>query len=109
MRAVGKWLIVSIGVLLATPVLASGQTLTAVWDPNPATDLVLNYEVCIGTTSGSCDFVNASVPATQTSYTFTPNPGVLYRVRVRAVSAVGAGNYSSEVTVSIPAIAAQSN
>jgi hypothetical protein len=41
-----------VGVLLAAPVVAFGQTVTAAWDPNPASDGVLNYEICVGTTSG---------------------------------------------------------
>jgi len=79
------------------------------WDPNPATDLVLNYNVCVGTTSLSCNLANASVPATQTSYAFTPVPGTLYRVAVRAVSAAGSGNYSPEVLVSIPSLGTLAN
>src|SRR5262245_33258024 len=93
-----------VAVLVATPILSYGQSVTAMWDPNPVTDLVLNYNVCVGTTSLSCNLANASVPATQTSYAFTPTPGVLYRVAVRAVSAAGSGNYSSEVLVSIPSL-----
>jgi len=74
------------------------------WDPNPASQLVLTYDVCIGTTSLSCNFTNASVPAANTSYAFLPNPGVLYRVAIRAVNAAGAGAYSPEVLVSVPAL-----
>ena len=96
-------------VLLATPLAASSQTLTAVWDPNPASDQVTSYQVCIGTSSLSCNFANATVLSTESSYVFTPNPGVLYRVAVRAVSAAGAGSYSSEVTVSTPALATIAN
>jgi hypothetical protein len=95
---------VAVAVLLATPVLGYGQSVTAVWDPNPLTDAVLSYQVCVGTTSLSCNLANATVPVTQTSYAFTPSPGVLYRVAVRAISAAGAGNYAPEVLVSIPAL-----
>ena len=109
MRAPGTRLFVLAAVLLATPSIARSQTLTAVWDPNPASDNVVNYQVCIGTTSLSCNFKNDTVPASQTSYVFTPNPGVLYRVAVRAVSAAGPGSYSPEVTVSIPALATIAN
>src|SRR5262245_2818409 len=109
MRALGTRLFVLAAVLLATPSIARSQTLTAVWDPNPASENVVNYQVCVGTTALSCNFKNDTVPASQTSYTFTPNPGVLYRVAVRAISAAGAGSYSSEVTVSVPALATIAN
>jgi putative Ig domain-containing protein/glucodextranase-like protein len=96
-------------VLVATPVLSYGQTVTAMWDANPPAQLVLTYDVCVGTTSLSCNFKNVSVPATDTSYTFLPNAGVLYRVAVRAVSAAGAGAYAPEVVVSTPALGTLSN
>jgi hypothetical protein len=83
---------------------ASGQALSATWDANAPEDLVTSYEVCIGTASLSCNFRQASVPATETSYAFTPAAGVLYYVAVRAVSAAGAGPYSSEVRVSVPGL-----
>jgi hypothetical protein len=83
---------------------ASGQTLSATWDANAAEDLVLNYEVCIGTTSLSCNFQRATIPASETSYAFTPAAGVLYYVAVRAINAAGPGAYSSEVRVSIPGL-----
>ncbi|HEY1303416.1 MAG TPA: putative Ig domain-containing protein [Vicinamibacterales bacterium] len=101
--------LVMLFVLLATPLAANSQTLTAVWDPNPAADQVTSYQVCIGTTSLSCNFKNATVSSTESSYVFTPNPGVLYRVAVRAANAAGPGSYSSEVTVSTPAIATIAN
>jgi hypothetical protein len=86
------------------PMIANGQTLSATWDPNPTEDLVISYEVCIGTTSLSCNFQRATVPATENSYAFTPVAGVLYYVAVRAVSAVGAGQYSTEIRVSTPGL-----
>ena len=88
--------------LLLSPIVAHAQTLTIIWDPNPSVDQVTGYEVCIGTASLSCNFLQASVPATETAYVFTPNAGVLYYVAVRAVSAAGAGAYAPEVTVSTP-------
>jgi Putative Ig domain/Glucodextranase, domain B len=109
MRASWKRLAVVIGVLLVTPALASSQTITAVWDPNPSGDQVLNYEVCVSTTSLACDVTRATVPAGQTSYTFSPAPGVLYLVAVRAISAVGPGSYSAEVRVSIPGFSSLPN
>src|SRR5262245_2737400 len=74
------------------------------WDPNPVSQQAVSYHVCVGTTSLSCNFRSVSVPATDTSYTFVPNAGVLYRVAVRAVSAAGAGAYSPEILVSIPSL-----
>src|SRR4030095_7188331 len=90
--------------LLLSPIVAHAQTLTILWDPNPSADEVTGYEVCIGTASLSCDFRQASVPATETAYEFTPNAGVLYYVAVRAVSSAGAGAYAPEVTVSTPSL-----
>jgi len=109
MRALSRGVVVGVAILFATPVIGYAQSVTAMWDPNPPTDLVLNYEVCVGTTSLSCNFRNTSVPATQSSYTFLPSAGVLYRVAVRAVNAVGAGSYSPEVLVSVPALGTLSN
>jgi hypothetical protein len=102
MRTLRQQITVAAALLLLSPVIAHGQTLTVVWDPNPTGDQVTSYEVCIGTASLTCDFRQASVPATETSYAFAPNAGVLYFVAVRAISAAGAGNYSSEVSASIP-------
>jgi large repetitive protein len=79
------------------------------WDPNAASQLVLTYDVCIGTTSLSCNFQNVSVPAPNTSHAFVPNAGVLYRVAIRAVNAAGAGAYSPEVLVSVPALGTLAN
>jgi hypothetical protein len=95
--------------VVATPILAYGQTVSATWDPNPTSDQVSGYEVCIGTTSLSCNFQRATVPATENSYAFTPVAGVLYYVAVRAVSAVGPGQYSSEIRVSIPGLSQPSS
>jgi hypothetical protein len=95
--------------LLLSPIVAHAQTLTVAWDPNPPADQVTNYEVCIGTASLSCNFREASVPASQTTYVFTPNAGVLYYVAVRAVSAAGAGGYAPEVRVSTPSLSQPSN
>ncbi|HKH74122.1 MAG TPA: putative Ig domain-containing protein, partial [Vicinamibacterales bacterium] len=83
--------------------------MSATWDPNPASDQVSGYEVCIGTTSLSCNFQRATVPATENSYAFTPVAGVLYYVAVRAVSAAGPGQYSPEIQVSIPGLAQPAN
>ena len=95
--------------LLMVPVLAQGQTLTAVWDPNPPADAITSYEICIGTTSASCNFQLASVPSNETSYTFSPTAGVLYRLTVRATNAAGPGPFSSEVVISIPGLTQPAN
>ena len=78
-----------LGVLMMVPTLAHSQTLTAMWDSNPPSDAVTSYQICIGTTSLSCNFQSATVAASETSYTFAPSPGVLYRVAVRSVNAAG--------------------
>lgn len=109
MRALGRYLSLTVGAFLFTPAIASSQTVTAVWDANPTTDQVSSYEVCVSTTPLSCNIQRATVPAPQTTYVFAPTPGVLNRVAVRAISASGAGNFSTEVPVSIPAIAPIAN
>lgn len=105
MRALGRSIFVLIGSLLLTPAAAFSQTVTALWDASPVSESVLNYEVCISTTPLSCNIQRATVPASQTSYTFSLTPGVINLVAVRAFSALGAGEFSQEVAVSIPAIA----
>ncbi len=95
--------------VLLSPIAAYAQTLTIAWDPNPSADQVTGYTVCIGTTSLSCNFAQASVSVNETEYDFTPNAGVRYFVAVRAVSAVGAGPYSQEVTVSTPSLSQPAN
>jgi putative Ig domain-containing protein/VCBS repeat protein len=99
-----------LGVLFfASSAVSYGQTLTAAWDPNPAADLITSYQVCIGTSSMSCNSQNPTVPPTTTSYAFTPAAGVLYYVGVRATSALGTGPYSAEVRISIPSLQQPSN
>jgi hypothetical protein len=96
-------------ILHVVPAIGYGQTLTAVWDPNPEADAVSSYQVCVGTSSYSCNSSNATIPASQTSYTFAPGPGILYYVAVRALSASGDGPYSAEVTTSIPSLTQPAN
>jgi hypothetical protein len=95
--------------LLLLPIVAHAQSLTVAWDPNPSSDQVTGYEVCIGTASLSCNVSRATVAATESAYTFTPTGGVLYFVAVRAHSAAGAGAYSQEVTVSAPSLSQPAN
>jgi hypothetical protein len=95
--------------LMLMPSLAHSQSLSAVWDPNPPADAITSYEICIGTSSLSCNFQLATVPASETSYTFAPNPGVLYRIAVRAINAAGAGPFSTEVAISIPGLTQPAN
>jgi hypothetical protein len=92
-----------------SPHVVHAQTVSAVWDPNPPADQLTGYQVCIGTSSMTCNVQQASVAPTETSYTFAPSAGVLYRVAVRAVSAEGAGTYSSEVVTSIPSLTQPAN
>ena len=89
-------------VLISSPVVAYGQTVTAMWDPSPPSDEVTSYQVCISATSMSCNVQLASVSEPQTTYTFTPTPGVVHYVAIRAINSVGAGSYSTETSFSIP-------
>jgi hypothetical protein len=82
--------------------VAYGQTVTAAWDASPPADQVTSYQVCIGTTSLSCNVALHSVSNTQTTDTFAPTGGVIHYVAVRAINASGTGSYSTETTFSIP-------
>jgi len=98
------FLIGSVCVLL--PTLASAQTTTvrAVWDPSPPSEQVSSYEVCIGTSSRSCNIRLANVSANQSSLVFAPPPGQMVYVAVRAVNSKGRSSYSTEQTFSIPSL-----
>ena len=50
----------------------------------------------------ACNVQLASVSEPQTTYTFTPTPGVVHYVAIRAINSVGAGSYSTETSFSIP-------
>ena len=109
MTILGHHFRIGAALLLLSPIASDAQTLTAIWDPNPPAHQVTSYQVCIGTASRSCNVRQASVPASESSYKFTPSAGVLYYVAVRAVSSGGAGAYSSEIRVSTPSIAQLAN
>jgi hypothetical protein len=89
------------------PDAAQGQTVNAMWDPNPETDGVTGYEVCIGASTLSCSVSLQSV--TSTSHTFTPARGVLRYLAVRARNAQGVSGYSQEAVFSVPALVPPAN
>jgi hypothetical protein len=93
------------------PALASGQSsgVTAMWDAGPHTDQISNYEVCIGTSSLSCNIHRVMVNASQTSYAFAPPAGQLVFVAVRASNHRGRGSYSREHRFSIPSFTVPAN
>jgi len=93
--------------LSAAPAFA--QTVTAMWDPSPSTDQVTSYQVCVGTSSLSCNVALASVGASTTAYTFAPTGGVRYYLAIRANNAAGSSPFSSEVSFSIPSLAQPAN
>ena len=95
--------------LFLIPAIASAQTVTAVWDPRPPSENVSQYEVCIGTSSLSCNVRVATVNASETSYEFAPPPGQLVYLAVRAVNGSGRGAYSAEQRFSIPSLNAISS
>ncbi len=112
MRSVGARVVALIFFGLAlTPAAVHGQTqtLTAYWDANPPEDQVTDYQVCLGTASLSCNVAQASVPAGQTSFTFTPSPGTLYAFAVKAISGSSVSAYSTEVTASVPKLTQPAN
>ncbi len=93
--------------LSATP--TSAQTVTAMWDPSPASQQVTGYQVCVGTSSLSCNVGLASVNGAYTSYAFAPSPGVRQYLAIRATNAAGVSPFSSEVSFSIPSFAQPAN
>jgi hypothetical protein len=95
--------------IVMIPAIAYGQSISAVWDPNPPEDQITGYQVCIGTTPLSCNVQQANVAGWETAYTFAPTPGVLYRFAVRALNASGAGSYTPEVAASVPSLAQLAN
>src|SRR5262245_57775083 len=93
--------------LALLPTAAGAQTtVTAIWDASPPSDQVSSYEVCIGTSSRSCNISLATVNASQTSHVFAPPAGQMVYVAVRALNSRGRGNYSTEQNFSIPSFAA---
>ena len=95
--------------VLIAPAVVQGQTVSTWWDPNSADEQVTGYDVCVGTSSGSCNVRVASVAAPSTSYTLSPTGGTLYYVAVRAKNAFGVSAYSPEVAFSIPSLGQPSN
>jgi hypothetical protein len=95
--------------LSSSPAMAQAPTVTAMWDASPATDQVTSYQVCIGTSSLSCNVALASVDESQTGHTITPASGTRHYVAIRAINANGVGPYSSEVNFSIPGLGQPSN
>jgi hypothetical protein len=93
--------------LAATP--ATAQTVTAMWDPSPPSDQVTTYQVCVGTSSSSCDVVSVNVSAASTSYTFIPVAGVRNYVAIRAGNSAGWSPYTAAVSFSIPSFAQPAN
>ena len=91
------------------PAIAHGQSISAVWDSSPPEEQITNYEVCVSTTSLTCNVRRVTLLASETAYAFTPTPGVLYRVAVRAINAVGPGSFTAEVPISIPSLTQPAN
>src|SRR5262245_23968999 len=106
-----RCLAVSCWLLILFPMMAGAQTptVTAIWDASPPSDQVSYYEVCIGTTSMSCNVQLTTVNVSQTSLQFSPTPGRLHYVAVRAVNTSGSGAYSTEASFSIPSVAQLTN
>src|SRR5262245_51152094 len=89
-------------VLFSIPAFAQATSVTATWDASPPTAQVTGYQVCIGTSSMSCNIGLANVTGAETSYPFFPSVGVVQYVAIRAINASGQSPYSSELTFSIP-------
>ena len=79
-----KFITAILAFVVATPVVAHGQTLTAIWDPNPPSDEVTSYEVCVAIDVIVVQCATATVSATENL--FAVQAGVLYYVAIRAAS-----------------------
>jgi len=90
-------------ILVPTLARAQATTVTATWDPRPASEQVSSYEVCVGTSSMSCNVRVATVNASETSYELAPTPGQLTYLAVRSINSSGRSGYSTESRFSIPA------
>jgi hypothetical protein len=95
--------------LMCGAALAHAQAITATWNPNPSSEGVTGYEVCLGTSPLTCSVALRAVSSSETSYAFTPARGVLHYVAVRATNQHGVSPYSGEATFSIPALAPPAN
>jgi putative Ig domain-containing protein/VCBS repeat protein/glucodextranase-like protein len=96
-------------ILFSLPAFAQAPKVTALWDSSPATDQVTGYQICIGTSSLSCNIGLANVSNADTSYAFPASAGVLQYVAIRATNATGVSPFSSELTFSIPSFAQPAN
>ena len=83
------------------------MAVTQTGDASPHSDQVSDYEVCIGTSSLSCNIHRVMV--NQTSYAFAPPAGELVYVAVRASNDRGRGAYSTERKFSIPSFTVPTN
>ena len=101
--------ILACSLLILSSTFAHAQTVRAMWDPGPASGGVSSYEVCIGTSSLSCNVRLATVSASEMSFPFSPTPGIRQYVAVRAVSGSGRSSYSSEQSFSIPSVSQLTN
>ena len=93
--------------LSASP--ASAQSVTVFWDPSPPADQVTGYQVCIGTSSLSCNVALVTKGSSATSHTLAVTGGVRDYIAIRATNAAGAGPFSSEVSFSIPSFTQPAN
>lgn len=89
-------------VSLCIPGAARAQGMTLAWDASPDSS-VGSYNFYVGTAPGTHNISIQSVPASQTTFAFTPSPGVLYYFAVSSVNTAGAeGPLSSEIAGSVP-------
>ena len=95
--------------VLVAPAVVHGQSVTATWSPSPPEDQVTSYDVCVGTSSLSCNVGLVSVSSSATAYAFSPTRGTLHYVAIRATNSFGSSSFSSEVMFSIPRLAHPGN
>jgi Putative Ig domain/FG-GAP-like repeat/Glucodextranase, domain B len=96
-------------ILFSIPAFAQVPKVTAMWDASPTADQVTGYQICIGTSSLSCNIGIVNISGAETSHSFTASVGVLHYIAIRATNATGTSPYSSELTFSIPSFAQPAN
>ncbi|MGE0361078.1 MAG: reprolysin-like metallopeptidase [Vicinamibacterales bacterium] len=74
----------------------SGRTVSMEWDPAPSSDPVVGHVLEVGTAPSVSNLLVTPLSATR-SFTATGVPNGTYWLRIRAVSAAGAGEASDDV------------
>ena len=90
--------------MLLAPALLHGQTVTAAWDPSPAGEQVIGYDVCVGTSLMDLQRWSRIRRGRRDVPYLQPNRRCLHYVAIRARNSAGPGPFSPEFRFSIPSL-----